>query len=357
MNILYNIIVNCERKTIKDDFMSKNAYVTFIIRNDSFLSGALVFGYALRLQETEHDLVCIISENVSKQAEQALKRIYDVVLTIPEVYVPHERRHERQDRPFLFSRFNAFRLGKDGDLGTEYDKIIIADCDILPLHNYDALFDLEAPAGIINEKKEHCMEYEDGKYITPDSVYDTETWNWHDIYKDIPHGAKIPLEITERIKTDKTNLGVHSSLCLYEPTMDFYNSIMDDLEDVKVQQEISTYNWPEMQYMSNKLSGHWTNMDLKYSSFNGYPSIDILYGTHFAGLKPWSIKNKSVKSFGKFDDYKLWYHTFVKMCEEVPGVMYHNKIKKIYNFVTEMQKDKKYQFYKTYIPHLKHFFE
>ena len=52
--------------------MSKNAYVTFIIRNDSFLSGALVFGYALRLQKTEHDLVCITSENVSDFARKSL---------------------------------------------------------------------------------------------------------------------------------------------------------------------------------------------------------------------------------------------------------------------------------------------
>lgn len=337
--------------------MSKNAYVTFIIRNDSFLPGALVFGYALRLQDTIHDLVCIVSENVSERAKESLNLIYDVVIEIPEVYVPHERRHERQDRPFLFSRFNAFRLGKDGDLGTAYDKIIIADCDILPLHNYDSLFDMHAPAGIINEKKEHCMEYKDGKYITPEQAFIDGTWNWHEIYKDIPHNTRIPKEITDRIKEDKTNLGVHSSLCLYEPTMEFYNSIMDDLEDIDVQTEISSYNWPEMQYMSNKLSGEWYNMDLRYSSFNGYPEIEFLYGTHFAGLKPWSVKNKSIKSFGKFDDYKLWYHTYMKMCEEVDGILSNKKLERLYDFVSKMTEDKKYQFYKTYISHLQHFFE
>ncbi len=337
--------------------MNKNAYVTFIIRNDSFLPGALVFGYALRLQETIHDLVCIVSENVSNRAKHALSEIYDDVITIPEVYVPHERRHERQDRPYLFSRFSSFRLGKDGDLGKGYDKIIVADCDILPLHNYDALFDLPAPAGIINENKSHCMEYKDGEYIIPDSVYENGTWNWHEIYRNIPHGAKIPTTITERIKQDKTNLGVHSSLCLYEPTMDFFNSIMDDLLDPNVQKEISTYNWPEMQYMSNKLSGKWHNMDLKYSSFNGYPLIEVINGTHFAGLKPWSIKNKSVKSFSKFDDYRLWNHTFIRMCDEIPVLKEHNKIRKMYHFITNLLQDKKYHFYKSYVPHLHHFFE
>jgi glycogenin glucosyltransferase len=337
--------------------MSRNAYVTFIIRNDSFLPGALVFAYGLRLQNTEHDIVCIVSENVSDYAIKTLKLLYDDVIVIPEVYVPHEKRHERQDRPYLFSRFNAFRLGRDGDLGKGYDKIIIADSDILPLYNYDSLFDLKAPAGILNEKKEHCMEYVDGEYIRPDSVYVDGTWNWHEIYKDIPHGSLIPKEITDRIKQDKSNLGVHSSLCLYEPTMAFYNDIMDDLAEVETIAEISLYNWPEMQYMSDKLSGKWHNMDLKYSSFNGYPEIDVLFGTHFAGLKPWSIKNKSIKSFGKFDDYKLWYHTYIKMCEEVEGMLENRKVKKLYDFFIEMTKDKKYQFYKTYITHLSHFFE
>ena len=337
--------------------MNKNAFVTFIIRNDSFLPGALVFGYALRLQKTTSDLVCIVSENVSEYAKSSLRLIYDDVIMIPEVYVPHDRRQERQDRPYLFSRFNAFRLGTDGDLGKGYDKIIIADCDMLPLHNYDSLFDLQALAGIINEKKEYCVEYVDGVYIKPDSVYLDGTWIWHDIYKDIPHGTKIPLEITERIKKDKTNLGVHSSLCLYEPSMAFFNSIMDDLENKNIQEEISTYNWPEMQYMSNKLSGEWYNMDLRYSSFNGYPEIDVLYGTHFAGLKPWSIKNKSVKSFGKFDDYKLWYYTFIKMCDEIDGMLDNMKLKKLYRFVSQMLDDKKYQFYKRNIEHLDHFFK
>ena len=124
--------------------MSKNAFVTFIIRNDSYIPGALVFAYGLKLQKTKNDLICIVSNNISEEAINNLKVIYDDVLVIDEVYVPHERRHERQDRPFLFSRFNAFRLGSDGDLGKDYDKIIIADCDVLPLKNYDLLFDLPA---------------------------------------------------------------------------------------------------------------------------------------------------------------------------------------------------------------------
>jgi len=62
--------------------MSKNAYVTFIIRNDSYMPGALVFAYALKLQNTKNDLICIVSENISDNAIKVLKVVYDDVFVI-----------------------------------------------------------------------------------------------------------------------------------------------------------------------------------------------------------------------------------------------------------------------------------
>ncbi len=338
--------------------MKKYAYVTFIIRNDSYLPGALVFGYALRLQKTNSDLICIVSDNISEKAISSLKEIYDSVIVIDELYVPHDRRHERQDRPFLFSRFNAFRLGLDGDLHKKYEKIIIADCDILPLQKYDSLFDLKAPAGIINEKKEYCMEYNDeGRYTIPSSLEEKGTWKWHEVYKDVPHGTLVPKEFTDRIINDKSNMGINASLMLFNPSMELYNSVLDDLENVEIQKEISLYNWPEMQYITLKLSGMWTNVDLKYSSFNGYPEIKYLNGIHFAGLKPWNIKNKSLKSFGRFDDYKLWYYTYMKMCDNNSKLLDNNKLKKLYTFTKDLTESEKYQFDKFDISHLNHFFK
>lgn len=335
--------------------MDKYAYVTFIIRNDSYLPGAMVFAYGLKRQKSKHDLVCIVSDNISEQAVDTLKHVYDHVIVMNEVFVPHERRQERQDRPFLFSRFNAFRLGPDGDLGLHYDKIIIADCDILPLRKYDELFELDAPAGIINEKKDYCMSYDDGQYIFPPSVEQSGEWIWHEIYKQIPHGSKIPKKVTDRIKTDKDNMGVNASLMLFEPSMKLYHSIMDDLAMPDIQKEISTFHWPEMQYITLKLSGKWSNIDLRYSSFNGYPKVDVLYGIHFAGLKPWSIKNKSIKSYGKFEDYQLWFFTFVRMMNDYP-TLNKGKLLRIYNYIIDLMKDEKYQFKKYDLPQIQHFF-
>ncbi len=333
--------------------MNKHAYVTFIIRNDSYLPGAMVFAYALRKQNTEKDLICIVSDNISEAAIDTLKVLYDDVLVIPEIFVAHDRRQERQDRPFLFSRFNAFRLGKDGDLGKKYEKIIIADCDLLPIRKYDELFDLQAPAGIINEKKEYCVEHSDGKYVIPDSVYIDGTWIWHETYKNLPHGSLIPKEITDHIKTDNENMGINASVMLFEPCMKLHDSIMADLERPEIQRQIADFNWPEMQYITLKMSGKWTNVDLRYSSFNGYPTIDILYGIHYAGLKPWSIKNKSIKSYGKFEDYQLWFAVYKKMIEEHPELK-KGKLLKIYNFISALLENDQYIFKKYYMDQFKH---
>lgn len=337
--------------------MNKVAYVTFVMRNDSFIPGALVFAYGLRKQYTQADLVCIVTENVSDSGKEALKVLFDHVITIDELYVPHKNRHERQDRPFLFTRFHALRLGKDGDLGFAYDKVLIADADLLPLRDYDRLFKVEAPAGVINEKKEYCMQYHEGKYIIPDSVYVDGTWKWHRVYEEYPLGAKIPKEITDRVKTDKENMGVNAALFLFEPSMALFKDIIEDVTKEETQEEISEYPWPEMQYITAKMSGKWHNMDLKYSSFNGYPILDVLRGIHFAGLKPWQMKHKSIKHFAKTEDYKLWYAVYVQMMKEYDQLNEFTKLRKLDREIHRLLEDDRYVFHQKYLPNLIHLFK
>ena len=334
--------------------MSNYAYVTFVMRNDSFIPGALVFAYAMKKQQTKHDLVCLVSEEVTEKGIKALNKLYDKVITMNELFVPHKARHERQDRPFLFTRFNAFRLSDDGDFNQSYEKIVLADADILPLQNYDELFKLNTPAGIINEFKSHCMEYENGKYIVPESVDQSASWIWHDIYNDVPHGTLIDKKITDKVRFDSENMGINACLYVLKPSMETYNQITKDIEKQEVIDTISTFKWPEMQYLTYKFSGLWYNIDLKYASFKGYLKLNILYGSHFAGLKPWNIKNKSVKVFGRFPDYKLWYYTFSKMVEDYPGLVEHNGLNRLNQFVQNLLTNDLYQVDWHKIPNLKH---
>ena len=43
------------------------AYVTFLMRGDGYLPGALTLAYALRCQETPYPLVCLVTGDVSQE--------------------------------------------------------------------------------------------------------------------------------------------------------------------------------------------------------------------------------------------------------------------------------------------------
>ncbi len=98
----------------RPDGSTRFAFMTFVMRNDSFTPGALVFAYALRQQRTQADLVCMVTKDVTPAARSALEILFDQVVEVNEIFIPHKRRQERQDRPFLFTRFQALRAGADG---------------------------------------------------------------------------------------------------------------------------------------------------------------------------------------------------------------------------------------------------
>jgi alpha-N-acetylglucosamine transferase len=302
------------------DGSSRFAFVTFLMLNDSYLPGALVLAYALRGQNTGADLVCMITDGITSTARHALELLFDHVVDVSKIYVPHRRRQERQDRPYMFTRMNALRLGGDGDLGFEYDKIVVLDADLLPLRHYDHLFSLNAPAGIINEQKSHFVENNpDGSYYIPESVKTTGTWKWHRLYGEIcPHGHPIPAEITDRVKQDPSNLGINGSLLVFDPSMGEFNRIREDVQRPDVLHLVGDlFDWPEMQYLTMRWSGRWTNVDLRFDGFNGYPELSVLFGTHFGGLKPWQFRRaKAISRWGRYDDYQLWFREYTRMVTE-----------------------------------------
>lgn len=313
---------------VRSDGSARYAYVTFVMRNDCYVPGALVFAHALRKQRTPADLVCLVTEQVSSAAKAALAQVYDRVIQAPEIYVPHPRRQERQDRPFLFTRFNALRCGRDGDLGLGYDKIVLADADILPLRCCDHLFTLETPAGILNERKRNCVEWTPaGRYVIPASVEREGKWNWHAIYESLcPHGARIPQQITDRVRRDPGNLGVNGSLLVLRPSMDEFRRILEGAQDSPV----AGYDWPEMQFATSHWSGQWHNIDLRFSGFNGYPRLDVLCGTHFCGYKPWNFRELgTIRRFSRFPDYQLWHQRFMEMMNERPKLLEYAKLARL----------------------------
>jgi alpha-N-acetylglucosamine transferase len=318
----------------------RHAFVTFLMRNDSYLPGALVLGYALSKQETGADLACMVTPEITRGARAALGLVFDHVVDVDSIYVPHARRQARQDRPYMFTRLNALRLGADGDLGFAYKKIVLLDADVLPLCCYADLFDVRAPAGILNERKSHFVEVDEGgSYVVPESVWTENKWKWHEIYDPVaPHGARIPRELTDRPLEDPDNLGINGSLFVLEPSMDQFRDILADIRRPEVLALVGDrFDWPEMQYLTVRWSGEWTNVDVRYSALNGYPDLSVLYGTHFGGFKPWQLKKKSFDCYARYPDYQRWFEEYIELVTRAhPQLLELRRLRRLLEGIREL---------------------
>jgi len=307
-------------------------YSTFVMRNDSFIPGALVLGYALKKQGLKDPVVCFITQDVSIMAQTYLKAVFDDVITIDTVKIEHENKKGRQDRSDLFTRLEIMKFTEYK--GKKLDKIIVLDGDILPLLAYENLKDIESYGAILNESKDTTAIIENHQYIVPPSVINKGKWLWHEIYHDIPHGSKVPKDITDRVFEDDQNLGMNTSLWVFKPSREVYTHLMSDLSQDTTQARIQHFNWPEMQYLTGALSGQWHNIDIKYASFNGYPRIDLVYGIHYAGVKPWAIQHRSFSHYSKFPDFRLWQKVFIKMMKEIKPLKHYKKLTRIQDVLT-----------------------
>ena len=100
------------------------AVVTFLIKNDSYIAGALVLAYSLKLQHINADLVCFVTNDISDEGVESLEVLYDKVIKTEQIVVKNDRIHSRQDANQLFNRFQALLLEDEHVAGKKYDKII-----------------------------------------------------------------------------------------------------------------------------------------------------------------------------------------------------------------------------------------
>jgi glycogenin glucosyltransferase len=317
----------------------RTAFATFLMLNDNYLPGCLVLAGGLRRQGVGVPLFVLVTDDVSPQARDALRELYDHVVEVERIYVPHARRQQRQDRPYYFTRIQILRLGRDGDLGFDLDRVVVIDADVLPLSDYAALLELEAPAGVLNEDRSHLAETdENGQYVIPPEA-SRGSWIWHRIYADCLHGQLVPRHISDRPAQDPTNMGFNGSLFVMQPSMAEYQSILRDLERPEIRRLVGDlFDWPDMQYLTIRWSGRWRNIDVRYSALNGYPSLEVLYGTHFAGFKPWYFqRRKAMERYARYPDFQLWFERYEELVAAYPGLLRMGKLKRLLEAVRKVR--------------------
>lgn len=317
------------------------AYCTFMVLNDSYVAGAVVLAFTLRSTGSDADIICLVNDQISEPAYNQLSTVFDKVIKVETVFVRHKRRQQRQDWPYLFTRFHSLRLGPDGGLGCSYERVVMLDADMLALRNPDHLFSLPPPAGIINESKEMLIETEaSGEFRVADDVLRTGRWRWHDVYEPIcPHGQPIPKAITDRVRVDMNNMGIQGSLMVIRPDADELQNILDDIKRPEILDLVGDkFNWPDMQYATMRWSGNWTSVDARFSGISGYPSLDVLFFTHYAGFKPWYFRREgSMKRWARHPDFQLWFKRFLEMLKAYSQLAEHAKFSRMRETVTGLR--------------------
>lgn len=320
----------------------RRAFVVFLMFNDSYLPGALTAAYGLVRQGSPSKRTCVVTPEISSEARSMLLELFDDVVEVDPIAVPsspesvtatHVRTGSARIQGAALTRFASLRLGPDGDLGTSFERVVVIDADLLPLRDFDDLWSVPAPAGIINEHRSHMAEIDpNGKLIIRPESIASGRGIWHEVYGSIcPHGAAIPSELTDRVAVDFNNYGVNASLVVIKPSIEVYRNIMTWVSQPDISDMVRNHwPWVDQQAATLYWSGEWTNVDVSFSTLYGYPSLEAARGLHFAGVKPWSWRKKGfARRLHRFPDYRLWANIYLEMLESIPRLRQHASLRRI----------------------------
>lgn len=135
--------------------MKKNyAYVTFLT-SESYYSGVILLKASLEKVNSKYPLYCAITEDISMQTQQNLSSQDINIIKVQKTETPeylfdfNKQIDERMANTWkhCLTKFQAFKF-------TQFDKVILLDCDLMLLKNVDDCFE-----------KPHMTASQDGEYF------------------------------------------------------------------------------------------------------------------------------------------------------------------------------------------------
>lgn len=307
----------------------KHAYGTFLFRDSGYLPGILMVAYKLSKLSPGIQLICLCTDDIDEGSLSLIRKFYDRVINIDGLKIGRNRVGRQQPLPYMFTRFRFLDL-------KGLDKILILDSDMLPLKDLRGLFQLNAPAGVLNESKEIIKADQAEEDVV------INKWSWHEKYDSVcPHGSLIPKIITNRpMKDPKGNMGINGGLMLFKPSKSDFSRFINWCHEPSNSKIIESMEWPDMQTITAFYSGKWTNIDAHYLGLYGFPNVKSLKGIHFIGPKPWQWRLKGFEyRLNNFPDYKLWAEEYLNMCQGRPEVLNLKKMRDLkYRIIEGLQK-------------------
>jgi hypothetical protein len=272
------------------------------MKGDKYTPGIFMAAYSLVRTNTKHDILCMVTADVSERARKAISVICPVV-EVP--YITHEvqrLRTEKQQQLYeswadvAFTKWSCLLL-------TKYKKVMFVDADTVLIHNMDDVFELPAPSGTFSNPWARPYA-KDGKGI-------------ENHYGKIHHGDTIPLGILERALHSNSFVAVGTTITL-EPSLEDYIGFMNSISCKKPfgftkcnsmvdEKSISNYYlergimWTHVHQIYNYIPWmtKWldADLDIKMKKISGVPRI-----FHFFGNKPWNLAREA------WPDLESWWN-------------------------------------------------
>ena len=269
------------RKTIP---RPRYAFVTLVMCGDEYVKGALVLAWSLRQQKTQHELIVMVTPDVSVSAMKLLRKLYDRVMKVQYIKTRIKselrgKKYRSEDTWIQYSLTKARMLNL-----TEYDKIVWLDADSLVLNNIDDLFTLSTPAGICSSIRNHSY--------------------WH--------GLKIPeLEIENAVEN---NYGVHGCTMVLTPNIDDY-LLASSLPQIGT---TANFVGPDEYFFTQLYKTGWHHIHIKYGCNKWFCEMRGVEPNvvHFCGDKPW-------EDGGDWEGVRGWRDAvegMVRVCPKMSGL-------------------------------------
>ncbi len=287
------------------------AYVAVVWGGDRYVPGALVVAGSLRRVGARHDLVCMVTPDVTETSLTRLRLVYDHVVSA-ELISCQSRKFgaSRQGQLYnhwldtSFTKWNALRL-------TGYSRVLVVDTDMTFLTNCDELFELAPPAA--------CFSM---PWAEP---YSAETRNYFlgGGRGALAHGDTVPaVDILAALDSPRPSFVGCTWTTLLEPSLARLKELAELINRGPVYAEgRACVNTPDEislaeTYASRGVS--FRHISPKYAAIPWHPawvSADCRAIHYHGGEKPWEMAR------GDWPDLAQWWVVADALTAKWPGIM------------------------------------
>ncbi len=291
------------------------AWVALVMVGRSYVPGALAMAQSLRDARTRHPIVCMVTDDVPKDAVAQLSLLFDSVVAVP--YIAHRTNPPKSSRQTelykgwidkSFTKWNCLAL-------TEYDRVGFVDADIIAMTNIDDLFELPPPAATYANAYAQPWTQERGIQNPYSSLLDCPK---DEKVCDLAHGRQIPAAMI-RAAAKEGFVGGASLMILKPSKADFEGIKAFIARDPVFGVGLTTKSGPDevsiALYYAEK-PADWTNIHQKYQAIpwkKNWVSHDIR-GFHFIGRKPWDQERE------EWPDIADWWKVADRVLHRNPGL-------------------------------------